>query len=68
MICRIRTGATAVGLTSVFLIAPRGWAAQVFALDSAKGLQPHNVTLEAVTYQARKALRVISTPEQDAAV
>jgi hypothetical protein len=36
-----------------------GAAAQSFALDSVRGLQPHNVTVEAVTYQGRKAVRVM---------
>jgi hypothetical protein len=40
------------------MTSPIGWAGQTFALDSAKGLQPHDVTIEAVTYEGRKALRV----------
>jgi len=42
MIFGIRTDAAAFCVTGIFLIASRGWAAQVFALDSAKGLQPHH--------------------------
>lgn len=34
-------------------------AAQSFPLDSTKGLQPHDVTVEAMTYQGRKAVRVL---------
>lgn len=34
-------------------------AGQSFALDSIQGLQPHDVTVEAVTYQGRKAVRVL---------
>jgi hypothetical protein len=68
MIFGIRTGAVAVCVAGIFLIASRGWAAEVFALDSAKGLQAHKVTVEAVTYQGRKAVRVMSLPEEDAAM
>ena len=49
------------------VIAPYGLAAQTFALDSAKGLQPHKVTVETATYQGRKAVRVMPLPEDDAA-
>jgi hypothetical protein len=38
---------------------PCASAAQTFELDSTKGLQRHDVTVEAVTYQGRKAVRVI---------
>jgi hypothetical protein len=67
MMSRPRLAAAALGLTAILPIASRVWAAQAFALDSTKGLQPHGVTIEAVTYQGRKAVRVISLPEQDAA-
>ena len=49
MILGKRTGVVAIGLTGIVLVASRGWAAQVFALDSVKGLQPHRVTVEAGT-------------------
>jgi len=34
-------------------------AAQSFPLDSISGLQPHDVTVEAVSYQGRKSVRVM---------
>ena len=55
------------GLTVLLQMAPPGWAGQTFALDSTKGVQPHRVTVEAVTYQSRKAVRVMPLPEEDAA-
>ena len=51
----------------MLLAAPRAWTGQTFALDSTKGLQPHKVTVEAVTYQGRKAVRVMPLPAEDAA-
>jgi hypothetical protein len=39
---------------------------QTFVLDSTKGLQPHGVTVEAVTYHGRKAVRVLPSQEADA--
>lgn len=50
-----------VALASVLcaLLMPCASASQTFELDSAKGLQPHDVTVEAVTYQGRKAVRVM---------
>jgi hypothetical protein len=49
------------------LLAPSSLAAQSFALDSTKGLQPQGVLISPVTYQGRKAVKVISSPESDAA-
>ncbi len=49
------------------LLMPCCSAGQTFPLASAKGLQPHGVTVDAVTYQGRKAVRVMSLPEADAA-
>lgn len=41
------------------LLTPCVSAAQTFALDSTHGLQAHDVTVEAVTYEGRKAVRVM---------
>jgi hypothetical protein len=41
-------------------------AAQTFELDSTKGLQPHDVTVEAATYHGRKAIRVMPAADADA--
>ena len=49
------------------LLAPHRLAAQSFALDSIKDLQPHGVVISPVTYQGRKAIKAISSPESDAA-
>ena len=40
-------------------------SAQTFDLDSTKGLHPHDVTVEAVTYQGRKAVRVMPAADPD---
>ena len=58
-----------LSLTAVFMatfLAPTGIAAQSSLLDSDKGLQPHNVTVDAVSYQGRNAVRVRSLPSADA--
>lgn len=47
------------------MLIPCGCAGQTFALDSTKGLQPHDVTVEAVTYQGRKAVRVTPAAAAD---
>ena len=52
-------------LIAVTLI-PCGYAGQTFALDSTKGLQPHDVTVDAATYQGRKAVRVMPAAAADA--
>jgi hypothetical protein len=62
----VRSSMALAVLTSIGLISPRSCAGQTFALDSAKGLQPHNVTVETVTYQGRKAIRVMAVPAADA--
>ncbi len=46
-------------LVGVFLSAACSWAGQTFALDSTKGLAAHDVTVEAVTYQGRRAVRIL---------
>lgn len=43
-----------------------GWAGQTFALDSIKGLQPHDVTVKAVSYRGRKAVQVMPAALADA--
>lgn len=40
---------------------------QTIPLDSTSGLRPHGVSVETTTYKGRKALRVASLPESDAA-
>jgi hypothetical protein len=48
------------------MLIPSGNAGQTFALDSTKGLQPHDVTVEAATYQGRKAVCVMPAAAADA--
>ncbi len=55
----------AAGLTAALLM-PCGSSGQIFTLDSAGGLQPHEVTIGTATYQGRRAIRV--TPVPSAAV
>lgn len=64
----ISRGCMTAWLAAVLLVAAPAWAAQVLALDSVKGLQPHHVTVAAVTYQGRKAVQVMSLPEEDTAM
>ena len=40
--------------------------AQTFKLDSTQGLQAHDVTVESVTYQGYKAVRVLPSAAVDA--
>jgi hypothetical protein len=54
------------GVLSADLLMPCASAAQTFELDSTKGLQPHDVTVEAVTYHGRKAVRVMPAVDADA--
>jgi hypothetical protein len=56
--------AAIASVLSAGLLMPCASAAQTFELDSTKGLQPHDVTVEAVTYLGRKAVRVM--PAADA--
>jgi hypothetical protein len=65
MCCMIREVHFAV-LAGVLagLLMPCASPAQTFELDSTKGLKPHDVTVEAVTYRGRKAVRVL--PAADA--
>ena len=48
------------------LLMPGASTGQTFELDSTKGLQPHGVTVEAVTYHGRKAVRVLPAAAADA--
>ena len=48
------------------LLMPCAWAAQTFELDSTTGLQPRDVTVEAVTYHGRKAVRMMPALAADA--
>jgi hypothetical protein len=50
-----------VGVLSASLLFACESTAQTFELDSTRGLQPHDVTVEAATYQGRKAIRVTPT-------
>ena len=61
----LRTSLEAV-LIAGFLAPPSATAAQSFPLDSTKGLQAHNVTVDASSYHGRKAVRVLSLPSADA--
>ena len=58
-----------VAVVSVLIasvLMPRPSAAQNFALDSTSGLKPYDVTVESVTYQGRKAVRVVPAKAADA--
>jgi len=57
MFSRVHPAALAMALTAG-LLAPATAAAQAFPLDSAKGLEPHGVSIDPVTYQGRKAIRL----------
>lgn len=48
------------------LLIPRSSVAQTFELDSTKGLQAHDVTVETVTYRGRTAVRVLPAAAADA--
>jgi hypothetical protein len=47
------------------LLMPCSSAAQTFELGSTKGLQPHDVTVDAVTFQGRKAVKVMPAVDAD---
>ncbi len=51
---------------SAFL--PGTLAGQSYPLDSAKGLEPHSVTVEPATYQGRKGIHVVASPESGGVV
>ncbi len=65
MIPRVHSAVIA-GVLSAGLVMPCISAAQTFELDSTKGLQTHDVTVEAVTYNGRKAVRVMPAAPADA--
>ena len=48
-----------VGVLNAAVLLSGIVAAQSFLLDSTSGLQPHDVTVEAVRYQGRKSVRVM---------
>ena len=56
----------ALSVLYISLFGPRISVAQTFTLDSVAGLRPHDVNVEAVTYQGRKALRVLPAVAADA--
>jgi hypothetical protein len=58
---KMQLAAVAAGLAATLLM-PCRLRGQTFALDSTKGLQPHDVTVGPPTYQGRKALRVVPDP------
>ncbi|MBL0159856.1 MAG: hypothetical protein IPP47_22565 [Bryobacterales bacterium] len=66
MILRSPLFLMAAGLPAALLL-PCLCAAQTFALDALKGLQPRDVTMEATTYQGRKAVRATPSAAADAA-
>ena len=53
-------------IMATFLV-PAGMTAQFSPLDSDKVLQPHNVTMDRVSYRGRNAVRVMTLPNADAA-
>ena len=65
MIHKVHFAAMA-GVLGAALLIPRASPAQTLELDSTKGLQAHDVTVEAVTYRGRKAVRVMPAAAADA--
>src|SRR2546428_13656024 len=59
MIHKVHFAAMA-GVLGAALLIPRASPAQTLELDSTKGLQAHDVTVEAVTYRGRRAVRVMA--------
>lgn len=68
MACMIhnRHFAILAGFLSFGLLMPGALPAQTFSLDSTNRLQPHDVTVEAVTYNGKKAVRVMPAAAPDA--
>lgn len=66
MIPRIRLVVLAATLIGTALL-PCVATGQGFPLDSTKGLQPHDVTVEAADYNGRKAVRVMPTAASEQA-
>jgi len=54
------------GVLTVALLMPWTSSAQTFQLDSTKGLQLHDVSVEVVNYMGRKAVRVTPAAAADA--
>jgi hypothetical protein len=63
MTVKIHVAAAACLLSALM---PCALAAQRFVLDSTNGLQPHDVTIEAVTYRGRNAVRVLPVADASA--
>jgi hypothetical protein len=63
MIRKVPIAAIAGGMAALLTAAS---LTQTLDPDSTKGLQPHDVTLEAVTYHGRKAVRVMPAAAADA--
>ena len=65
----IRTNSNVVVIASlaITMMTVPGWAGWMFALDSAKGSEPHDVTLETGTYRGRNTIRVMPRVPTDAA-
>src|SRR5579864_7369467 len=68
MACMIRRvhSAWMAGVLGAGILMPCVSAAQTFELASIKGLQPHDVTVEAVTYHGRKGVQVMPAAPADA--
>src|SRR5258708_23954383 len=58
--------AAMAGVLIASLVMSCASPAQTFELHSTKGLQPHDVTVEGVTYLGRKAVRVMPAVAADA--
>jgi hypothetical protein len=64
MIHKVHVAAMASALAGLLMASAS--AAQTFELDSTKGLRAHDVTVEAVAYRDRKAVRVMPAAAADA--
>jgi hypothetical protein len=62
---KIRFAVAIVAGLMATALAPCGSMAQRVSLESGKGLEPHDVVVEAVTYQGRKAVRVLPAVEAE---
>ncbi len=59
--------AALIGGLATSLLVPCCSFGQSLALDSTKGLEPHGVVIDTVTYQGREAIQVTSSPAADKA-
>src|SRR5882724_12086094 len=69
IMCRMMRKVHFVAMAGVLiasLLMPCASSGQTFELDSTKGLQPHDATVEGVTYLGRKAVRVMPAVAADA--